>query len=185
MRAPEKLWPGRISRWRVRISLLCTVAAVILADPRPWSLIAGMGFTLIGLLLRAWACGHLQKEKILATTGPYRYTRNPLYMGNLLIGIGVVVGSRSWWVLGLSLAFFLLFYPVVVAEERHKMEALFPEDYAAYRREVPLFIPQPGRSASSGKVPFNWNLYKKNKEYRAQVGALIFWLAMALKFFLF
>ncbi len=173
-----------IYRWRVRISLLCVILAVVLADPKLWSLLVGLGMTIVGLLLRTWACGYLEKERELITTGPYRFTRNPLYLGNLLIGIGVVVGARSLWVLALTLVLFLIFYPVVIITEKQKMRKLFPEEYSTYMEKVPLFFPTFNPSYRGQNISFQWSKYKKNKEYRALIGAAIFWIVMTTKLFL-
>jgi len=113
------------------------------------------------------------------SSGPYRYTRNPLYLGNLLIGIGVVVSALSLWVLAVFLVLFLVFYPVVIHSEKQKMEHLFPTEYTTYREKVPLFLPNLKPSLPRQTTPFSRSLYKKNKECRALIGTAIFWIAMA------
>ena len=75
--------------WRVRVALLALILTVLFAEPTLLSLLVCLAVTSAGLSLRLWACGHLKKEKELTTSGPYRYTRNPLYLGNVFIGIGV------------------------------------------------------------------------------------------------
>lgn len=145
---------------------------------------AGIGLCMIGLGLRVWASGHLQKEKELARSGPYRFTRNPLYLANFIIGISVVLTSRSWWMAGIFSIYFLLFYPVVLKREAERMRALFPEEYAKYKHRVPLFLPSFRHLPRTEKPRFSWGLYKKNREYRALIGAAIFWLIMAAKMML-
>jgi len=157
--------------------------AVVLAKPRLWSLLVGLGLALGGLLLRTWACGHLEKEKKLIMSGPYQYTRNPLYFGNLLIGIGVVVSALSFWIWAIFLVLFLVFYPVVIRTEKQKMEQLFPTEYATYREKVPLFFPSLKPSLPRQTTPFSWSLYKKNKEYRALIGTTLFWIVMTGRLF--
>jgi protein-S-isoprenylcysteine O-methyltransferase Ste14 len=182
---PERGFLRFIYRWRVRISLVFVIAAIVLADPSLWSLLAGVGLTVVGLLIRTWACGHLEKEKTLTISGPYRYTRNPLYFGSLLIGIGVVVGARSWWVLACALVLFTFFYPVAILTERQKMKKLFPEEYSMYCKKVPLFLPKLWTSLPRQDSCFAWPLYKKNQEYRALVGSAIFWLILTVKYVFF
>ena len=97
------------------------LGVVIFARPAWKPLLAGFGLSLLGLGLRAWAAGHLRKEKILAVSGPYRRTRNPLYLGSLLIGVAMAVGSWSWEAAAILAAYFLVFYPVVINEERKRM----------------------------------------------------------------
>jgi len=174
-----------IYRWRVRVSLLFVILAVALAKPELWSILAGVGLTLIGLMIRTWACGHLEKEKKLTTSGPYRYTRNPLYFGNLLIGLGVVIGAQSWWILGCAFAVFVIFYPVIILSEKQKMEELFPMEYAGYKKLVPLFFPSYFPTLPSQKIRFRWTLYKNNRESRAIIGSALFWLIITAKFFFF
>ena len=178
---PEKGLLRIIYKWRVRATLIFVILAVVLAKPRLWSILAGIGMTVIGLLLRIWASGHLEKEKKLTTSGPYRYTRNPLYFGNLLIGLGIVIGSQSWWILGCAFVVFGIFYTVIIQTEKQKMEELFPMEYAEYKRHVPLFFPSYFSLLPRQKVRFKGKLFKKNKELRAIVGSAIFWLLLTAK----
>ncbi|HHF51993.1 MAG TPA: isoprenylcysteine carboxylmethyltransferase family protein [Candidatus Aminicenantes bacterium] len=169
-----------IYRWRVRIGSLAAAAAVILARPSFRSVIIGFIISTIGLLLRTWACGHIQKETKLSMSGPYRYTRNPLYFGNLIIGTGVTTGAHSWWVFGIFCLYFFIFYPVIIGFEKQKMERLFPSQYQTFKK-VPLFIPALRPRISYKKEAFKWSLYLANKEYRAFVGVMIFWAALIIK----
>ncbi len=158
------------------------ILAVVLAQPELWSILAGIGLTLIGLLIRTWAGGHLEKEQKLTISGPYRYTRNPLYFGNLLIGLGIVIGAHSWWVLGSAFVLFGVFYSVIILTEKQKMEKLFPAEYDEYKRQVPLFFPSFFSTLPRKKIRFRKSLYKKNREYRALIGSAIFWAALVSKF---
>jgi protein-S-isoprenylcysteine O-methyltransferase Ste14 len=182
---PERgIW-RLIYRWRVRISMLFVIAAILLAEPSVWSLPTGAGLTAVGLFIRAWACGHLEKEKTLTVSGPYRFTRNPLYLGSLVIGTGVVIGGRSWWILGCAVVLFLFFYPVAILSEKQKMEKLFPGQYSNYSQKVPLFLPKPWTSLPGQGIGFGWALYKKNREYRALAGSALFWIILTAKYLFF
>jgi len=174
-----------LNRWRVRAGLPSVLLTIFLAKPNFYSLLSGLGFYLLGMILRAWSSGHLKKELELTTSGPYRYTRNPLYLGNILMGLGVVAAARSWWVLAVIALYFLIFYPVIIMRERGKMQELFPELYPAYSDQVPLLLPT-GKSYSQA-LPrvFSWAFYKRNKEIRAVYASLIFWGLMILKIILF
>lgn len=174
-----------IYRWRVRGGFIGILLAIVLAKPNLTSILIGIAVSLIGLSVRTWASGHLKKEKELTILGPYQYTRNPLYLGNLILGISVVVGSRSWWMLAIFSAYFLLFYPVAVKNEKERMRKLFPQEYEDYKRKVPLFFPSLKHLSSPHKSRFSWKLYKKNKEYRALTGAALFWTIMIGKMLLF
>ena len=183
-----------IYRWRVRGGFIGILLAIVLAKPDLTSILTGIAINLFGLYIRTWAAGHLKKEKELTISGPYKYTRNPLYVGNLILGIGAVVCSRSWWMLAYFSAYFLLFYPVAIKNEKERMKKYFPREYEDYKRKVPLFFPslkplsysqKRGQSPFLQKGRFNWKLYKKNKEYRALLGAVLFWMLMLGKMLLF
>jgi protein-S-isoprenylcysteine O-methyltransferase Ste14 len=144
-------------------------------------MLGGIIITAAGLLLRTWACGHLRKEKELTTSGPYSYTRNPLYLGNLILGIGVVVGSQSLWIFGYFIIYFVIFYSIAVMKEKEKMMNMYPEEYEEFSRKVPLFFPSLKSSYPLKKNNFNWSFYKGNREYRAFFGAILFWLLILAK----
>jgi protein-S-isoprenylcysteine O-methyltransferase Ste14 len=181
---PETRLLKAIYRWRVRAGTIGVLAVLIFARPAWKPMLAGLIVSLGGLAVRAWAAGHLRKEKELAISGPYRYSRNPLYFGNMIIGIGFAVGSWSWIVAAILAAYFLVFYPVVIMEERVRMRALFPEAYGSYERTVPLFFPAPGKNGKTEKTAFSARLYRKNKETRAALGTVIFWVLLVAKKFI-
>jgi len=178
---PEHGLLRTIYRWRVRVTLIFVILAVVLAEPKLWTILAGVGLTVIGLLFRTWASGHLEKEKKLTTSGPYRYMRNPLYFGNLLIGLGIVIGCQSWWILGCAFVVFGIFYPAIILAEKKKMEELFPEEYAQYKRHVPLFFPSYFSTFPRQKLQFKGSFFKNNRESRAIIGSAIFWLILTAK----
>lgn len=182
---PEVGLKTLLYRWRVRAGLAGAVMILVLARPDPLSLIIGFAVCLPGLWLRTWASGHLKKNKELAVTGPYRYSRNPLYLGNMIIGSGFVIGSRSLWVLGVFIVYFFLFYPLIIRIEAEKMESLFPEEYGKYKAQTPSLFPFKRPFTSSKKNGFNWALYRKNKEWRALLGTIIFWLVLLGKHLFF
>ncbi len=170
-----------IYKWRVRSGLLFALVTLVFAKPSLFSLLAAFGLALIGLAWRTWASGNLKKEKELTTSGPYNYTRNPLYLGNLILGIAILIAAQSWWVLFFFLAYFMIFYPVLVKVEKERMAELFPESYREYSAKVPLFFPSLRARFASEKRRFSWDLYTKNKEYRALIGTILYWIALALK----
>ena len=173
---------NKIYKWRVRAGFIGLILAVILSRPTLILIMVGVIICLLGLGLRTWACGHLKKEKELTISGPYQFTRNPLYLANFIIGLSVVLASYSWWIAGIFAVYFLLFYPVALKKEIEKMKALFPEEYDKYKDKVPLFWPSFRPYLSLHGQRFSWQLYAKNREYRTLMGGLIFWLAMILKF---
>ncbi len=178
-------WSRVARRIRVPLGFAFAVLYFWLAHPT-WRFL-GLGAILIvpGLLIRALASGHVRKNEALATTGPYAYTRNPLYLGSLLIGIGFAVASRSWWVgVGLVVMFFAIYIPVIRGEEKFLREK-FPE-FDQYALRVPRMLPRltPASSESGG---FSMELYMKHREWNALLGAIAMTvvLLIKMKFFLY
>ena len=136
-----KRYADFVARLRVPAGFVLVAAFAYFSNPSFASLEAGIPVSLAGLALRAWAAGHLAKNRQLATSGPYAYLRNPLYVGTLLVAAGLAAASRSP---GLALlfaaVFFLVYLPVVELEEQH-LRKLFPE-YASYAGRVPAFWPR-------------------------------------------
>lgn len=164
-----KPYADLVARLRVPSGFLLVVVFALFSHPTESSLLEGLPLSVAGLWLRGWAAGHLAKNTKLATSGPYRYTRNPLYLGTLLVALGLVTAARNW-ILGLLFAavFVLVYLPVIELEEQH-LRQIFP-DYDGYAERVPLLLPV-GRLAPSGR-PYRWALYKKNQEYQALLGYL-------------
>jgi protein-S-isoprenylcysteine O-methyltransferase Ste14 len=188
---PGKSMPGkpgvewsRIAR-RIRVPLGFAFAVLYFWLARPTSHFIALGaITIIpGLLIRALASGHVRKNEALATTGPYAYTRNPLYLGSFLIGIGFAVASRSWWVgVVLLLMFFAIYLPVIRSEEAF-LRTTFSE-FEEYAKRVPRVFPRITPFHSSTNHPanaFSMNLYLKHREYNALLGTLVLLAALVAK----
>jgi protein-S-isoprenylcysteine O-methyltransferase Ste14 len=151
-----------------------------LAQPVWYSLLAGGVVAMAGLGLRAAASGHVRKNSQLTTTGPYAYTRNPLYLGSAIIAVGFAIAGRNGWIAVLLVAIFLVVYlPVVRAEERF-LSAEFSE-YAAYARRVPRFGIRLRNSEAAGGARFSAQLYRQHREYNAVIGAAAMMLALMMK----
>ena len=136
----------------------------------------GIPMALIGLFLRGWAGGHLAKNRKLATSGPYAYIRNPLYLGTLIVAAGLVIAAGNLWLaLLFGLVFAAVYLPAVELEEQH-LRTIFPE-YAVYASRVNRFIPS--RRFTQSSASFSWALYRRNEEYKAALGFLVAlaWLA--------
>lgn len=152
-------------RLRVPLGFVVAGSYLLLARPSWQSLAWGMSVAVIGLAIRAWAAGHLAKNQLLTTSGPYAHVRNPLYVGSLVMAAGFAVAGRHWAVGGV-LAVYVLFFllPVVEEEERH-LRKLFP-GYEDYARRVPKFWPRL-RGGDVADRQFELSLYLKNREYEA------------------
>jgi protein-S-isoprenylcysteine O-methyltransferase Ste14 len=165
-----KPYADRVAKLRVTFGFILVAAFVWLSAPTPESLEIGLPISFLGLALRAWASGHLEKNLDLAQSGPYAHLRNPLYVGTLATAAGFVIASQRWELGVLFAAVFLLIYlPVVELEEQH-LRKLFPT-YANYAARVPKLIPRLSPGTVSSKH-FQWSLYRKNREYEALAGFL-------------
>jgi protein-S-isoprenylcysteine O-methyltransferase Ste14 len=140
----------------------------------------GAGIAMVGLLIRAWASGHIMKNDRLATTGPYAHTRNPLYFGSFLIGAGFAIAAH-WSLLLLVIVFWALIYAPTMEREKSNIRSRFPDAYAEYERNVPAFVPRPvpWRAGRTEATPFSVGLYMKHGEWKAALGyaAVVTWLA--------
>jgi protein-S-isoprenylcysteine O-methyltransferase Ste14 len=177
---------SRVAR-RIRVPLGFAFAALYFWLARPtWTFLA-IGAVLIvpGLVIRALASGHVKKNETLATSGPYAYTRNPLYLGSLLIGVGFALAARSWWVgLVLVLMFFVIYVPVIRDEERF-LRSKFP-DFDEYARRVPRMLPRitPTRFGED-RGAFSMELYLKHQEWNALLGSVALVGALVVKIIAF
>jgi protein-S-isoprenylcysteine O-methyltransferase Ste14 len=163
------------ARWRVRLGYPLAVIVLAVARPTPQSILFGALVGAIGLFVRAVAAGHLHKQEMLTVTGPYAYTRNPLYFGSAVLALGVAVATHSWISTALLLGYFAVFYSVVMHREEQELRFHHGAWFEEYARAVPLFLPRftPANLAGSRKRGFSLAQYKKNREYRAAIGFLL------------
>ncbi|MEI9975174.1 MAG: glycosyltransferase family 9 protein [Ignavibacteriota bacterium] len=161
-----------VSRLRVPSGFLIVLVFAWFSHPTPLSLEIGLPIAVLGLALRAWAAGCLAKNQELAIGGPYAYTRNPLYLGTLVVAAGLSIAARSVGLGALFIAVFVFVYLPVIQNESEHLHTLF-RDYAAYSAAVPLLLPRltPHRAKSSN--PFRLALYLTNQEYNAGVGLTV------------
>jgi protein-S-isoprenylcysteine O-methyltransferase Ste14 len=160
-----------LARIRVPMGFLLATLFFYFARPTPALLTAGALLALPGIGLRAWATGHIRKDAVLATTGPYAITRNPLYLGSFILGLGFCLAGGQILFLAVFLGLFLLLYGNVMRREEAHLLKLFPDQFPGYRQKVPLFLPGWKLPVSSGNE-FSWNQYWKNREYWAGLGYL-------------
>ncbi|MFZ0707256.1 MAG: isoprenylcysteine carboxylmethyltransferase family protein [Candidatus Korobacteraceae bacterium] len=171
---------SRIAR-RIRVPLGFAFAAFYLWRARPtWlSLVVGAAIAALGLGIRAVASGHVDKNEELATTGPYAYVRNPLYLGSIVIAIGFAVAARDVAVAVLIVLMFAVIYVPTIRSEERFLRTRFAE-YSAYAHAVPRLIPSTLRSRALTRN-FSRALYLKHHEYNASFGALAMLLALLVK----
>jgi protein-S-isoprenylcysteine O-methyltransferase Ste14 len=172
---------AKMQRLRVPAGLISAILFVFASQPSGRSLIAGIPIALCGVIIRAWASGHLRKNMELAMAGPYAYTRNPLYFGSFVMALGCAIAGGSWWVGGALIGIFLVVYLPVMQAESEYMKTLFAGKYERWAANVPLFIPRltPYRSAASRG--FAMHQYLQHREYRALIGLAIVFGFLILK----
>lgn len=161
---------------RMPLGFLLGALYLAFAHPEPLPLAVGGSIALAGVLVRGWASGHIRKNEQLAISGPYAYTRNPLYFGSFLIAAGFAIAAH-WSLLLLVIAFFVLVYVPKIEAERVNILGRFPAEYPNYARNVPPFFPRRtawlGENAPTDR--FSFDLYMKHGEWKA---ALVFVAAM-------
>lgn len=174
----------RLYRWRVPCAFVVGLLTLALARPTMWSLILGLFLVLPGVAFRLWASGHIEKTRWLATGGPYRHTQHPLYLGSVLIALGVAVASAHPAVVVAAAAYLLAFFPFVLRDEQKFLHERFGSDYDRWAAQVPFLIPclvPVGPQATR----FEWRRVRRNREWKAGLallGALAF-LSLRNQFF--
>lgn len=158
----------RTSKWRIYLARVIAVIFIFLIDIRP----SFIGFLIIfsGILIRVWASGYLKKRKKLAVSGPYRFTRNPLYLGTILIGVGFWVMSDSFFILLPFFAVFAGLYARTIRVEEKELLEKFGKEYEMYIKSVPRFIPN-FKNLKGPKIDkFSFENFLNNKEYLVIIG---------------
>jgi protein-S-isoprenylcysteine O-methyltransferase Ste14 len=172
-------WSAIARRVRVPLGFVFALFYFWLARPTVESILIGSALVIPGLVIRALASGELQKNEQLATGGLYAHTRNPLYLGSLILAIGFALASRSWWIVaGIILLFFAIYLPVIRSEEEF-LRGRFPQ-FEDYARQVPRLFPRV-KSSSKSSGAFSWDLYWKHREYNAALGAAGMMAMLVLK----
>jgi len=167
---------------KLRVPLGFVIAAAVLyfAAPTGISILAGLPFALIGAVFRALAAGVIKKDSMLATTGIYGLTRNPLYLGSAMLAIGFAIMSADEIAASLLAIPFVLIYPRVILREEEHLQRLFPLEFRKYAMSVPRFFP---RINLHPHLSFSFDQYMANREYNTAlglIGALGLFLAKGL-----
>jgi Phospholipid methyltransferase len=161
-------------------------AAVFLWLARPTGLTLAASLLLVvpGLWLRGYASGYVKKNAELTVTGPYAHTRNPLYLGSMLIAFGFAAAAGSWAILvALAVLFAAIYIPTIQGEEQY-LRTHFA-GFEAYAQAVPRLLPRlkgarlQSEDGESGE--FSPALYRKHREYNSLIGAGAIYVALALR----
>jgi protein-S-isoprenylcysteine O-methyltransferase Ste14 len=173
-----KPYADTVARLRVPSGFLLVVMFIWLAAPTMRSLLWGVPLSCVGLVIRAWAAGHLAKNKTLATAGPYAFVRNPLYVGTLFVAAGISLAAQRLELCLLFAAVFVFVYlPVIELEEQH-LRKLFPE-YKEYAERVGMLLPT--GEVLDEEQKFDPKLYRQNEEYKALLGYMIAFAVLVWK----
>jgi protein-S-isoprenylcysteine O-methyltransferase Ste14 len=183
------------TRWqkiarRIRVPLGFVFAGVFLwlAQPTVKTMLLSLLLVMPGVWLRAYAAGYVRKNAELTLTGPYAYTRNPLYLGSMMIAFGFAAAAGSWVILIMLVALFAAIYiPTIQGEEGYLREHFAGFD--EYAEKVPRLLPRltaaefpANENASGGR--FSWQQWQHHREYNALMGAGAIYLALAVRLFL-
>lgn len=173
-------------RWRVRLGYPLAALVLWFSHPSPRSILLGSLIGVVGLWLRAYAAGYLRKQEVLAVTGPYAHTRNPLYFGSAIMTLAAAIATRSWVSASLLLVYFAIFYSMVMRREEKELQAGYGAAFEEYARAVPLFFPRLRAAQASGESAgsFSFERYKENREWQAALGYLLLLVVLVLIWYL-
>jgi protein-S-isoprenylcysteine O-methyltransferase Ste14 len=160
-----------LARRRVMLGFICGAAALWLARPTWVSWAIGCSIAVVGEIVRIWAAGHLDKDREVTSSGPYRFTGHPLYVGSTLLGIGFAVAASNLFVAALVGLYLTATLSAAMRRERAFLERKFGERYAAYRS---------GRAFDRTKR-FSFERARRNREYRAVAGFVAIAILLAAK----
>jgi protein-S-isoprenylcysteine O-methyltransferase Ste14 len=163
-----------IARWRVRLGYPLAIVVLYYAWPNPKTIAIGGAIGVIGLWIRGYAAGYLKKQEVLTTTGPYAFTRNPLYLGSAVLAAGAAWAMHSLTSACILGVYFAIVYYIVMRREEGELRGHFGDAFESYARTVPLFFPRitPAKIEGSSAGAFSFAQYKKNHEYQATLGFL-------------
>ena len=172
---------------RLRAVWLLVIPFFVFARPTPRALVMGGILASLGTAIRAWAAGTIRKDRELTVTGPYAHTRNPLYLGSFLIGVGVTIAGGLWEFTVIFLAFFVVVYGRTMQGEAELLSQRFGGGYAEYVRNVPLLVPRaspyrvPPTEEGDGSGGFTLERWRRNREYEALMGVAAAFVLLAAK----
>jgi protein-S-isoprenylcysteine O-methyltransferase Ste14 len=166
-----------LQKWRVRLGHIFTLVLFFFAHPKLerdlYALLIGAGVSLAGVAVRMAAAGCISKDETLSRRGPYAFTRNPLYVGSFLLYLGFCIAGANVWITAGFLPFFFIIYYATIFREEAFLSAKFGEDYAAFVRETPRFLPRLTHAKRGGPGWFSWGQAMKNHEYEGALAGVI------------
>jgi protein-S-isoprenylcysteine O-methyltransferase Ste14 len=163
-----------LARWRVFLGFVFAAVVLWLATPSGPSLAIGGAIALLGESIRLWAAGHLEKSKEVTQSGPYRYTRHPLYLGSSVIGIGMAIVANNVVVALIVIAYLVLTLTAAMRSEEAHLREKFGDAYDAYAQQR---APRVERTFSLRRALYN-------REHHTIAGVIAGWLLLAGKVWL-
>lgn len=165
-------------KYRSFVGIVGLMAMLFLAEPDAMSITTGFFFIVVGMFFRGWAAGYIDKDEELATDGPYELTRNPLYFGNFILGVGIAVACNNLYSYLIFLVYYLSFFPFLMMIEHKRLKKKFGEKYEVWADRSNSFFPKLKRVR---KHTFNISYYMKNREYRVLYFSLFIVAILILK----
>ena len=164
----------RAQEWATRLRFVLAVPAaallVMFTDRGPmWP---GVVVALSGEAIQVWASAHLRKNVELVRSGPYRWVRNPMYLGRFLLGLGLALLTWRWFLIAPYVVTFWLYAQARALGEEARLRVLFGEEYASYCRKVRRWLPRPPRERLS-EERWSWHCVLRNHELRVAVVAVV------------
>ena len=162
-----------LQKWRVRLGHLFALVVLACARPETSFLIAGTIVSLAGEAIRIYSAGTILKDETLARSGPYAFTRNPLYLGSFLMSLGFCIAAANIYLLALFFVFFFSVYYATIYREEQFLKGRFGAEYEAFCRDVPRFFPRLSPAPGATRASFDWSQVRKNKEYEGLAATLV------------
>jgi len=173
-------WGKIAKRIRVPLGFVLAIAYFWLARPSWTSIAIGAVVAFLGVSIRASASGHVKKNEELTTTGLYARTRNPLYLGSIVIATGFAIAAKNLWIVAILVVMFAAIYVPVIRGEESFLRSRFAEQFDEYCRRVPRLIPR-FTGGYQGYGSFSRELYLKHREYNAALGTAAMLAALIAK----
>ncbi len=143
---------------RQLLAVVLVVLYAVTAAPLPALAAVGLVVALAGAVVRLYASGFIVKNQELATDGPYRFVRHPLYTGNILLVVGFALAGSRWWGIPLALFFFWFYYPTAIEYEDRKLHRLFGAAWEQWSARTPALMPRFGSVPPAGAGDRRWSL---------------------------
>jgi len=143
---------------RQGIAVLLVVVYTVVATPLPLLAAIGLPIAFVGCFVRAYASGFIVKNQQLATDGPYRFVRHPLYSGNILLVVGFAIAGSRWWALPVAILFFWFYYPAAIEYEDRKLRGIFGAAWEQWSARTPALMPRFGSVPPSATGDRRWSM---------------------------